>query len=84
MRHHRYSVAVATCLAFLAPVVATAQTHTYEPRNSPPLPLFRCDGQRPPVFGADNCANWRLMKKQEHLIDLQIKELERKQGKKGR
>jgi hypothetical protein len=28
------------------------------------------------VFGAENCPNWRLMKKQERLLDLQIKELE--------
>lgn len=74
----------AAALVFVAPTVATAQTHTYQPPSSPPLPLFRCDGQRPPVFGADNCANWRLMKKQEHLIDLQIKELERKQRMKER
>ena len=51
--------------------------------GSPPFPLFRCDGQRPPLMGAENCPNWRalktqerLMKKQERLIDLQIKELE--------
>ena len=45
---------------------------------TPAFPLFRCDGQRAPMFGAENCANWRLMKKQEQLIDLQIKELERR------
>ena len=45
---------------------------------TPAFPIFRCDGQRPPMVGAENCANWRLMKKQEQLLDLQIKELERR------
>jgi hypothetical protein len=44
--------------------------------GSPPFPLFRCDGQRPPMFGAENCPNWRLVKTQEQLIDLQIKEFQ--------
>ena len=49
---------------------------------TPAFPLFRCDGQRPPTFGAENCANWRLMKKQERLMDLQIKELEERRRRK--
>jgi hypothetical protein len=36
------------------------------------------------MFGADQCANWRLMKKQEELIDLQLKELKRKAKKEKR
>ena len=44
---------------------------------TPAFPIFRCDGQRPPMVGAENCANWRLMKKQELLLDLQIREMER-------
>jgi hypothetical protein len=45
--------------------------------NGPPaFPLFRCDGQRPPIFGADRCQNWRIRQKQERLLDLQIKKLE--------
>jgi len=70
-------------VALFAPFAATAQTHTYQPPSSPALPLFRCDGQRPPLVGAENCANWRLIKKQEHLIDLQIKELERRKRQEG-
>ena len=34
------------------------------------------------MFGAEICANWRLMKKQERLIDLQIKELEERRRRK--
>jgi hypothetical protein len=74
------SLSRATCVAIatylFSPPFALAQPQHYQP---PPFPLFRCDGQRAPVFGADDCANWRLQKKQERLIDLQIKELERRQ-----
>jgi hypothetical protein len=47
--------------------------------GKPAFPLFRCDGQRPPIFGADDCQNWRIMQKQERLLDLQIKELQRRE-----
>ena len=43
--------------------------------GSPPLPLFRCDGQRPPMFGAENCPNWRLHEQQMRVLKLQEQEL---------
>jgi len=70
---------VYVAIALLASPMAAQQQPIYVHPIKPALPLFRCDGQRPPIFGAENCANWRLMKKQERLLDLQIKELEQRQ-----
>lgn len=74
-------LAVSATFTFLAPAAAQQQPIYVHPIK-PSLPLFRCDGQRPPIFGAENCDNWRLMKKQERLIDLQTKELEERKRRK--
>jgi hypothetical protein len=60
-------------IAILPSLVAARQQPTIVHPISPAIPLFRCGGQRLPTFGAENCANWRLMKKQEQLIDLRSK-----------
>lgn len=41
----------------------------------PPFPLFRCDGQRPPMVGAENCANWRVQGLQEQVLREQLYQL---------
>jgi hypothetical protein len=71
-------LAICVAIALLPAPAATQQQPIYVHPIKPALPLFRCDGQRPPIFGAENCPNWRVMEKQERLLDLQIKELEAK------
>jgi hypothetical protein len=46
--------------------------------GSPPFPLFRCDGQRAPIFGAENCPNWQLHDLQMKVLKQQY-ELQRRQ-----
>ena len=67
-----------TALTFQPSLVAAQQRPIFVYPVSPAFPLFRCDGQRPPIFGGGDCANWRVLQKQERLLDLQIKEMERR------
>lgn len=46
--------------------------------GAPAFPLFRCDGQRPPMIGAENCPNWRLHEQQMRVLRLQEQELRAK------
>src|SRR5689334_9793451 len=52
--------------------------------GSPAFPLFRCDGQRPPIFGgAGACQNWRVLDLQEKVLRQQY-EIQQRQLKKLR
>ena len=59
-------------LAISSPVYAQTEVYIH---TSPPFPLFRCDGQRPPMIGSGHCPNWTLYNRQMRVLELQEREL---------
>ena len=65
----------------LSSISAHAQNFQPYQFQSPPFPLFRCDGQRPPIMGGKHCPNWQLHDQQMRVLKLQEQELLRRRQK---